>query len=128
MVTLASKRAKEANKARAVAVLKGAGLIDYVEKNNKTAFIFRDPAGPSVDYYPTTNKWRHRDKTNYGTPEQFVKWYLDRCTTKEGLASLNSTSDGLNIAYAEVCEAVRTVMDKMDKLGEVLRNADGLKR
>ena len=48
--------------------------IDYTERNGGTIFLIREE-NLSVDYYPTTGRWRFENRTFFGGPESFVKWF-----------------------------------------------------
>lgn len=59
-------------------------IRDWIEEDKKRSLfivnkphsiLFRFPDKPKADFYPTTNKWRSRNKTYYGDAKQFLKWH-----------------------------------------------------
>lgn len=48
----------------------------YTWSNNKTCMLIREDRMPSVDYYPSTNKWKHsNNRIFFGNAGTFLKWY-----------------------------------------------------
>lgn len=39
------------------------------------SILFRCPDKPKADFFPTTNKWRSKNKTFYGDANKFLAWY-----------------------------------------------------
>ncbi len=51
-------------------------FIEY--RGGGSIVLFRFPRKPKADFFPTTNKWRSRNKTYHGDASQFLKWYEEQ--------------------------------------------------
>ena len=49
-------------------------LQNFVEYREHSV-LFRFPGKPKADFFPTTNKWRSKNKTFYGGAKSFLNWY-----------------------------------------------------
>lgn len=62
--------------------------VDYLEQhaqgmvskvaNNGECFVFRNPEYPSVDFYPSTGRWRSEGRTYSGGARAFLRWYASQ--------------------------------------------------
>jgi len=68
------------NKAINLALIQQSGLKFRVT-NNGECLVFRERGKPSVDFYPSSGRWRDvgPSKRNYnGGAEAFLRWYADQ--------------------------------------------------
>lgn len=69
------KKVHEERKGKNLAILRASPTrIDILVKNGGDVLLIRDRHYPSVDFYPSTNKWKVGNRMMMGNAEALLDW------------------------------------------------------